>query len=84
MSRDQVKGFLLALCAFVAIFLGWKLADEYKYYQVVKKEHQAFFLDEVGRTAEGRPITRKMFFDALLAETARGQAQKAAQARKEQ
>ena len=83
MSRDQIKGFLLAFCFFVAIFWGWKLVDEYRYYQVVKKEHQAFFYDEFGRTADGKSFTRKMFFDAMVAESAKAQAEKTKTARKD-
>jgi hypothetical protein len=70
---DQLKGFVLAFLCFVSLFLGWKFVDEYKYYQVVKREHQEFFLDEIGRTPSGQIITRKQFFDALLAETAKAQ-----------
>jgi hypothetical protein len=80
---ERLRGFVLAALAFVAIFFGWKVADEYRYYQVVKKEHQAFFAEEFGRTSEGKPFTRKMFFDAMVAESARLQAEKAKTARKE-
>jgi len=82
MSRDQLTGFLLAFCAFTAIFLGWKVVDEYRYYQVVKKEHQEFFLDKIGETPGGRPFTRKMFFDSMLAEAVKAQAEKAKSAKK--
>ena len=66
----------------LALFVGWKLAEEYKYYQVVKKEHQTFFFDEIGKTPDGRKITRAMFFNALLAETAKAQKNPPAPVRK--
>jgi hypothetical protein len=79
---DQVKGALWAVLLCCVLFGSWKLVAEYRYYQIVKKEHQEFFLDEIGRTPTGRVITRKQFFDALLAETAKAQ-QAAMQARKD-
>jgi len=80
---DQLKGALWAVFLCCVLFVGWKLSTEYRYYQVVKREHQEFFLDKIGETPTGRIITRKMFFDALLAETAKAQAERAKQAKKE-
>lgn len=80
---DQTRGFVLAFLCFVTLFLGWKVVDEYRYYQTVKREHQEFFLDKIGELPGGRPFTRKQFFDILLAETARAQAEKAKTARKD-
>jgi len=75
---DQVKGALSFIVLVVVILGGWKAVTEYRYYQILKKEHQAFFMEELGRTGDGKPFTRKMFFDAIVAESVKAQ-----QARKE-
>jgi len=81
--KEKVKG-ALGFALLVAVLVGgWKFVEEYRYYQVVKKEHQEFFMAPLGQTPEGRTFTRKQFFDAMVAETARMQAEKAKSARKE-
>ena len=76
---EQIKGAVLFAVLCLVCWLGWHGVQEYRYYQVVKREHQAFFLDEFGRTADGRPFTRKQLFDSLVVESIK----RGAQARKE-
>ena len=80
---EKVKGALGFALLVVVLFGGWKFVEEYRYYQVVKKEHQEFFLTMIGKTGEGRAFTRKQLFDAMIAETARAQAERAKSAQKE-
>lgn len=71
--RSALLGALLMLVSLLGSWVGWKVAEEYRYYQVIKKEHQEFFLTPIGKTPDGRLFTRKQFFDAMLAQTAKAQ-----------
>lgn len=71
--KSGLLGALLMLGMLLCSWIGWKAAEEYRYYQVIKREHQEFFLTPIGKTAEGRLFTRKQYFDALIAERAKGQ-----------
>jgi hypothetical protein len=49
------------------------VAREGVYYLQLKKEHQWFHEEKVGTLPGGKPLTRKMLFDLMLAELANPQ-----------
>lgn len=61
-------GALWGIGLLLVLVGAWKVVLEYRYYQILKKEHQAWFLDEFGKTPEGKSFTRAQFFDAMVME----------------